>query len=92
MEKIVYKPSVVLNSKFVIYKLIIWNDDENNFDDVVLALEKVLNSNNKAAFEKTLAAHNKGNTVVKTGSLEKLLPIKDSIEERKIKASILAII
>jgi len=94
LEKVLstYKPSIVLSGNHVIYKLIIWNDDDNHFDDVVLALEKVLNSNAEKAKRITLEAHINGDTVVATGSLAKLVPMRDSIQDKNIMVSILAIV
>ena len=94
LEKIlsIYKPSQVLNSKYVFYKLIIWNDDENHFDDVVSALEVVLNSNTEKALRITLEAHTDGSALVKTGMLSKLVPMRDSIQGKNIMVSLVAII
>jgi ATP-dependent Clp protease adapter protein ClpS len=94
LEKIlsVYKPSLVLESNRVFYKLILWNDDENNFDDVVSALENVLNSNTEKAHRITQEAETNGNSVVITGMLAKLVTMRDSIQERNIIVSLVAIV
>lgn len=94
LEKVlsVYKPTEVLSSKYVFYKLIIWNDDENHFDDVVSVVEHVLNSNTQKAIRITLEAHTDGSALVKTGSLAKLIPLRDYIQDRNIMVSLVAII
>ena len=94
LEKILskYIPSQVLKSNRVFYKLIIWNDDENHFDDVVSVLEVVLNSNTEKAIRITLEAHTDGYSLVKTGMLPKLLQMRDSIQGNNIMVSLVAII
>jgi len=58
-------------------KLILFNDDHNSFDKVIMALIIYCQLDNEKAVELTMQIHTKGKAVVKYGSRDKLEPIAD---------------
>lgn len=56
-------------------KLILFNDDHNSFDKVIMALIVYCQISAARAAEFTMKIHNEGKAVVKYGSREKLEPI-----------------
>jgi ATP-dependent Clp protease adaptor protein ClpS len=69
-------------------KLIVHNDEVNTFDWVIQALIDVCKHTFEQAEQCSYFIHYKGKYAVKTGSLEKLKPMKDAITERGISATI----
>ena len=56
-------------------KLILFNDDHNSFDKVIMALIVYCQISAAKAAEIAMKVHNEGKAVVKYGSREKLEPI-----------------
>ena len=56
-------------------KLILFNDDHNSFDKVIMALIVYCQISSARAAELTVKIHNEGKAVVKYGSRDKLEPI-----------------
>jgi ATP-dependent Clp protease adaptor protein ClpS len=69
-------------------KLVVHNDEVNTFDWVIQALIDVCKHTFEQAEQCSYFIHYKGKYAVKTGSLEKLKPMKDAITERGISATI----
>ncbi|MCW3126001.1 MAG: Clp protease ClpS [Bacteroidetes bacterium] len=69
-------------------RLIVYNDEVNTFDWVIQALIDVCKHTFEQAEQCSYFIHYKGKYAVKTGSLEKLKPMKDAITERGISATI----
>ncbi len=69
-------------------RLIIHNDEHNTFDWVIRALIDVCRHSFEQAEQCSYLIHYKGKYAVKTGSLDKLKPMKDAITERGISATI----
>jgi ATP-dependent Clp protease adaptor protein ClpS len=58
-------------------KLILFNDDHNSFDKVIMALIVYCQVSATKAAELAIKIHNEGKAVVKYGPREKLEPIAD---------------
>ena len=56
-------------------KLVLFNDDHNSFDKVIMALIVYCQLSSAKAAEFTMKIHNEGKAVVKYGSRDKLEPI-----------------
>ena len=56
-------------------KLVLYNDDHNSFDKVIMALIVYCQISSARAAELTMKIHNEGKAVVKYGSRDKLEPI-----------------
>lgn len=65
-----------------VHKLILFNDDINSFDWVILCLMGILNFTYDKALETAMEVHTKGKCLIKTGSFDELKPYKQSLEER----------
>ena len=69
-------------------KLILWNDDFNTFEYVIYCLINYLkilpDESKKLAFK----VHNKGKAIIKTGSVDNLIPYKKILEERGLSVTI----
>ncbi len=62
-------------------QLVLWNDDHNAFDFVILMLVTILEHTREQAEQCTLTVHTKGKCTVKDGSLEELKPYKQLLTE-----------
>ena len=56
-------------------KLVLYNDDHNSFDKVIMAIIVYCQLSSARAAELTMKIHNEGKAVVKYGSRDKLEPI-----------------
>lgn len=56
-------------------KLVLFNDDHNSFDKVIMAIIIYCQISSAKAAELTMKIHNEGKAVVKYGSRDKLEPI-----------------
>ena len=54
------------------YKLILWNDDINSFDVIIIALETYLAVDEAKATTLAISAHNNGKVAIADGSREKM--------------------
>ncbi|MDQ3534130.1 MAG: ATP-dependent Clp protease adaptor ClpS [Bacteroidota bacterium] len=69
--------------------LVVFNDDYNTFDHVINTLVKVCNHTPTQAEQCTLIIHYKGKCAVKKGSYNELKPMRSSINEAGISATII---
>jgi ATP-dependent Clp protease adaptor protein ClpS len=68
--------------------LILWNDDVNTFDWVIVTLMDVCGHSEEQAEQCAFIVHFKGKCAVKNGSYEELKPLCDKITERGIGATV----
>lgn len=68
--------------------LIVWNDDINTFDWVIISLMEICDHTIEQAEQCAMTIHNTGKCDVKRGSYRELLPMKDALHDRGISASI----
>ena len=66
------------------YKIVLWNDDVNTFDDVIEALVEICKHTLEQAEQCTMLVHYKGKCTVKTGSLEELKPMHEKLLSRSL--------
>jgi len=78
----------VLEREDEVYKLILWNDDVNTFDDVIEALIEICEHTLEQAQQCTFLVHYKGKCTVKTGDLEKLKPMHEKLTSRSLTSEI----
>ena len=84
-----YEEDVALMEKEdEIYKIVLWNDDVNTFDDVIEALMEICEHTLEQAEQCTMLVHYKGKCTVKTGSLEKLKPMHEKLLARSLTSEI----
>jgi len=69
-------------------RLVLWNDDHNSFDHVIICLATFLNFTLEKAEKAAWNVHLKGREVVRTGSKDELEPYKKLLEERGLTVSI----
>jgi len=70
------------------YTLVLYNDEVNDMLHIILALYEVCDLNNEDAMKVMMEAHNKGKAVAKSGSLDKMNNMKDSLNKRGIEATV----
>lgn len=70
------------------YQLVVWNDDVNTFDWVIVTLMEVCHHTYEQASQCAWIIHTKGKYAVKKGSYDYLKPMCDAITERGIGATI----
>lgn len=78
----------VLEQEDEVYKIVLWNDDVNTFDDVIEALVEICEHTLEQAEQCTMLVHYKGKCTVKTGSLEKLKPMHEKLLSRGLTSEI----
>lgn len=69
-------------------QLIVWNDDVNSFDWVIQTLIEICYHSQQQAEQCAMIIHTKGKYSVKEGSYDLLKPMRDTITERGISATI----
>jgi ATP-dependent Clp protease adaptor protein ClpS len=70
------------------YRLILWNDDHNSFEWVIVCLMGIMKYSYENAEKSAWTVHLEGKDVVKTGSKDTLEPYKKLLEERGLTVSI----
>lgn len=78
----------LLEKEDEVYKIVLWNDDVNTFDDVINALVEICEHTLEQAEQCTILVHYKGKCTVKTGSLEKLKPMHEKLLSRSLTSEI----
>ncbi|MEO8820814.1 MAG: ATP-dependent Clp protease adaptor ClpS [Ginsengibacter sp.] len=69
-------------------QLIVWNDEVNTFQWVIDTLIAVCKHTAEQAEQSAMIIHTKGKYAVKEGSYNSLKPMRDSITERGIGATV----
>lgn len=69
-------------------KLIVYNDDHNSFEWVIITLREICGHSTVQAEQCAYLIHNKGKTSVKSGTLDELKPFKDGLTDRGLSAVI----
>lgn len=82
-ERTSKKEAIAINHEIVLY-----NDDVNTFDHVIITLIRVCNHSEEQAEQCALLVHYKGKCTVKTGSLDELKPQCTSLLEAGLSAEI----
>lgn len=70
------------------YKLVLWNDDHNSFEWVIICLATLLQFSLKDAESTAWKVHLQGKDIIKTGTKEELEPYKKLLQERQLTVSI----
>ena len=78
----------LLEKEDEVYKIVLWNDDVNTFDDVIEALVEICKHTLEQAEQCTMLVHYKGKCTVKTGSLEVLKPMHEQLLARSLTSEI----
>jgi ATP-dependent Clp protease adaptor protein ClpS len=82
-ERTSIREAVAINNEIVLY-----NDDVNTFDHVILTLIRVCKHTEEQAEQCALLVHYKGKCTVKTGSLDDLKPQCTSLLDAGLSAEI----
>lgn len=69
-------------------QVIVYNDDVNTFDWVIECLMEICDHTFEQSEQLSLLVHFKGKATVKTGSFDKVKPIKDALIDRGLSAVI----
>lgn len=72
-----------------LYALVVFNDDINTFEHVIISLVEVCEHSFEQAEQCTVIIHNKGKCAVKNGDFDELKPFRTAITDRGISAEIL---
>jgi len=68
--------------------IVVYNDDVNTFEHVILTLMEVLGHHSHQAEQCAMIIHHNGKCSVKGGTYEKLKPLCEEILDRQINAEI----
>jgi ATP-dependent Clp protease adaptor protein ClpS len=68
--------------------IVVYNDDYNSFQWVILSFIEILGHNLTQAEQCVMIIHNNGKCRVKTGDFDTLKPLKDGLVDRGISAVI----
>lgn len=68
--------------------IVLWNDDHNTFEHVILCLVKYCSHSMVQAEQCSLIVHNNGKCSIKQGDMDKLKPIKDILQEEGLTVTI----
>ncbi len=80
---------LVLDQEDFENKLVVWNDDHNTFDYVIDCLVDICQHTLVQAEQCTILIHYKGKCTVKSGSLELLKPMHESLLERGLTSELI---
>ena len=78
----------LLTDSELTYNLIVWNDEVNTFDWVIETLVEVCKHTREQAEQCAYIIHYQGKYAVKQGDYDTLKPMRESIVERGINATI----
>lgn len=70
------------------HRLIVWNDDVNSFEWVILTLMEICGHTAEQAEQCAMIIHHRGKYSVKEGDFETLRPLAEGIIDRGINATI----
>lgn len=83
-----HEDSDVLTSHEEPCSLIVWNDEVNTFEWVIVTLEEICGHNHEQAEQCAYIIHFQGKYAVKQGMYDDLKPMCDAITERGINATV----
>lgn len=83
-----YQEVLLLDQTSDSNKLILWNDEVNTFDFVILCLVEICKHTPEQAEQCTMLVHFKGKCTVKTGTKEDLLPMHEKLISRGLTSEI----
>jgi len=69
-------------------EIIVFNDDVNTFDWVIMSFVDVLKHTQEQAEQLSLLIHFKGKASVKSGPKKNLVPLKDALVDRGLSAEL----
>lgn len=72
------------------FKVILFNDDEHTFDEVIAQLIKALNCSYEKARDYAFETHVNGKAVVYNGELQKCLKVSSILEEISLRTQIVS--
>jgi ATP-dependent Clp protease adaptor protein ClpS len=84
MKLVNSKPKTWLNEveeQLRTWKVVLYNDDENSFEDVIVLLVLYCQHDESQAEQCALIVHTNGKYAVKEGSLEEMTPIANALSE-----------
>ncbi len=70
------------------YRVILFNDEEHTFDDVITQLMKAVRCTRQKAEKHTWEVHNRGRSIVYAGSMFLCLQVSSILEEIALKTEI----
>jgi ATP-dependent Clp protease adaptor protein ClpS len=70
------------------YQLVVWNDEVNTFQWVIETLVEVCGHTPEQAEQSAMIIHTKGKYAVKEGAYNVLKPMRDTIVDRGINATV----
>jgi ATP-dependent Clp protease adaptor protein ClpS len=71
-----------------VYQIVVWNDEVNTFEWVILTLMEVCGHSEEQAEQCAMLIHTKGKYAVKNGTYDDLKPQCDAITDRGIGATL----
>jgi ATP-dependent Clp protease adaptor protein ClpS len=72
------------------FKVILYNDDEHTFDEVIAQLIKAINCSFEKAREYTFEVHVKGKAIVFSGDITKCLRVSGILQEIELHTQIVS--
>ncbi|MCB1180344.1 MAG: ATP-dependent Clp protease adaptor ClpS [Leptospiraceae bacterium] len=69
-------------------KVILYNDDYNSFDHVILCVMKICHKSRSESMKITMTAHNTGKSVCFTGSMESCETVAEKMGSKNLTVSI----
>lgn len=78
----------VLTKTISPFQIIVWNDDVNTFEWVIVTLIEICGHTQEQAEQCAYIIHHNGKYAVKNGSYEELRPMCDAILDRGISATL----
>jgi ATP-dependent Clp protease adapter protein ClpS len=70
-------------------RLILYNDDVNEFSYVIKCITDILNCDDQQAEQLTILAHYKGSITIKVGTTDSLSQLSEILKEKGLKSAIL---
>lgn len=68
--------------------IILWNDDVNSFEHVIICLIKYCDQQAEQAEQCAMIVHNNGKCSVKSGDYKKLKPIAETLQDEGLSVTI----
>lgn len=80
----------VIDDTGTLSRVVLFNDDEHTFDEVIFQLIKALNCSFETARDYAYEAHEKGKAVVFNGTISECLRVSSILEEIALNTQILS--